>query len=281
MKINLKGLLLGVVLISNSGMVSAHGIAGDRYFQPTISVDDPYAAYEAHTGFGKSPNIGINNSSANLGMIGVGIEPFDGFGIAIDAIYRNPNNNLDTQLNGFDNVYYSIKKELAINEKHEYALTLGLNGQVAGTGSSGSNHFSTYTPTIFYAKGFGDLPNAMNLFKPFAVSGVLGYQIPTDPSQAKVLNWGFTLQYSFMYLNDHVRSTGWGEHFNNMIAVIEFPMQTCLSGICNGQILGSVNPGVIWVGKEFNLSAELVFPINSQSGQGTGFLLSIHKFLGR
>ena len=136
-------------------------------------------------------------------------------------------------------------------------------------------------PTIFYAKGFGDLPNSMNLFKPFAVSGVLGYQMPTEPSQPKVLNWGFTLQYSFMYLNDHVKSTGWGEPFNHMIAVIEFPLQTCLSGICNGQVLGSVNPGVIWVGRDFNLSAELVFPINSYSGQGTGFLLSIHKFLGK
>ena len=136
-------------------------------------------------------------------------------------------------------------------------------------------------PTIFYAKGFGDLPKSMSLFKPFAVSGVLGYQMPTDQSQAKVLNWGFTLQYSFMYLNDHVKSTGWDEPFNHMIAVIEFPLQTCLSGICNGQVLGSVNPGVTWVGKEFNLSAELVFPINSYSGQGTGFLLSIHKYLGK
>jgi len=281
MKIILRGWLFGVILICNSGMVSAHGIAGDRYFPPTISVDDPYAAYEAHAGFGKSPNLGINNSKSNLWMVGAGVEPFEGFGIAIDAIYRNPNNNLEPQINGFDNLYYSVKKELTINEKHEYALTFGLNGQIAGTGSSGFDNFSTYMPTIFYAKGFGDLPNSMNLFKPFAVSGVLGYQMPTDQSQPKVLNWGFTLQYSFMYLNDHVKSTGWGEPFNHMIAVIEFPLQTCLSGICNGQVLGSVNPGVTWVGKEFNLSAELVFPINSYSGQGTGFLLSIHKYLGK
>ncbi len=262
---------------------SAHGIAGDRYFPPTISVDDPYAADEVHAVVGKTPKAGANNSSDNASnflLMGGGIEPFKGFGIAVDGLYRNPNANLAPQTTGFDNLYYTVKKELMINDEHEFAITIGMNGQIGGTGGPGAVNYTTYAPTLFYAKGFGDLPDTLSFLKPLAMTGVLGYQLPTDQAQPKTLNWGFTLQYSFMYLNDHVQKTGWGEPFNHLIPVVEFPLQTCMTGSCSGQITGSVNPGVVWVGPEFNLSVEAVLPINNQSGQGVGALFQIHKFLG-
>jgi len=268
-------------LLFNSGVVNSHGIAGDRYFPPTISVEDPYAAREVHANFGRIPRAGSSNSMTGNLMIGGGIEPMDGFGIAIDGVYRNPNSSLTSESNGFDNLYYTVKQELTINDQHEFAITLGVNGQIGGSGSSGSINSSTFAPTIFYAKGFGDLPNAMSLLKPIALTGVLGYQMSTDQSQPTALNWGFTLQYSFLYLNNYVKRTGWGEPWNSLVAIIEFPLQTCMSSFCNGQITGSVNPGLVWVGPDFNLSAEAVIPINNQSGNGVGVLFQIHKFLGK
>ena len=284
MKLTFIAWLLLASLLINSSVVQSHGIAGDRYFPPTISVDDPYAAYEAHAYVGRVPYSGLNNSNMSVGnvmMIGAGIEPLDGFGVSIDGLYRITNANLTPEVNGFDNVYYTVKKELTINDQHEFALTLGLNGQVGGTGGPGVGNYTTYAPTIFFAKGFGDLPNSMSLLKPMAITGVLGYQMSTDQAQPTALNWGFTLQYSFLYLNNHVHRTGWAEPFNHIIAVVEFPLQTCLSGICNGQVTGSVNPGLVWVGPGFNLSAEAVFPVNNQSGRGTGVLFQIHKFFGK
>ncbi len=283
MKVPFIGLPLLVTLLLNLNVANAHGIAGKRYFPPTISVEDPYAAHEIHTVVGRVPLGGSNNSnvmSSNV-MIGGGIEPIDGFGIAIDGLYRNPNVNLTPEANGFDNLYYTIKKELTINDEREFAFTVGVNGQVGGTGGPGVINSTTYAPTVFYAKGFGDLPNAMRLLKPMAVTGVLGYQMSTDQGQPTALNWGFTLQYSFLYLNEHVQPTGWGEPWNSLVAVVEFPLQTCMSGICNGQVTGSVNPGLVWVGPEFNLSAEAVFPVNNQSGRGVGMLFQIHKFFGK
>lgn len=264
--------------------VKAHGIAGNRYFPPTIVVDDPYAANEVHGVVGRMPNIGAGNSNTatgNIALVGVGIEPLDGFGIAVDGAYRQPNGNLTPQANGFDNLYYTVKKELDINDAHEFAVTVGLTGQASRTGGKGSDPYSTYAPTIYYAKGFGDLPNSMNLLKPFALTGILGYQIPTEQTQAKAFNWGFTIQYSLLYLDRYVRSTGWNDFFNRLVAVVEFPMQTCLTTRCAGQVTGSVNPGVVWVGEHFNLSAEGVFPVNSQSGVSNGVLFQIHKYLGK
>ena len=277
------GFVVAVLLAASPSGAIAHGIAGDRYFPPTISIDDPYAADEVHAVVGKTPGLAGNSDSANAAkflLTGASIEPFPGFGIAIDGAYRNPNSNLTPQANGFDNLYYTVKKELMINDEHEFAATVGMSGQIGGTGGPGAINYTTYAPTLFYAKGFGDLPDSMSFLKPFAVTGVLGYQLPTDQTQPKALNWGFTLQYSFMYLNEHVQSTGWGEPFNHMIAVVEFPLQTCLTGFCSGQVTGSVNPGLVWVGPGFNLSVEAVLPINNQSGQGVGALFQIHKFLG-
>jgi hypothetical protein len=272
---------LFILLWASSAEISAHGIAGDRYFPPTISVDDPYAADEAHTVIGKTPNIGgADTRASNMMMAGFGVEPMDGFGIAIDGLYRDPNTNLNAQSSGFDNLYFTVKKELTINDVHEFAISLGINGQIGGSGGEGSVKYTTYAPSIFYAKGFGDLPSSMRLLRPFAVTGVLGYQIPTDQTQARVLNWGFTIQYSFLYLNDHIQTIGWGDPFKRMIAVVEFPVQTCMTTICNGQMLGSMNPGIVWVGSTLNLSLEAVLPINSQSGRAIGGLFQIHKYLG-
>ena len=267
----------------NLGLVSAHGIAGDRYFPPTISVEDPFAANEVHSNFGRTPNVGVNNvttTSGNIVKVGAGFEPLDGLGISFDGIYRQPNGNLDPLANGFDNIYFTLKKELAINAQHEFAITIGVNGQIKNSGSKGGDTYSTYAPSIFYAKGFGDLPSELAILKPFAISGVLGYSIPTSAAESKALNLGFTLQYSFMYLNKHVQQTGWPNFLNQMIAVVEFPLQRCLNGSCNGQMIGSINPGMVWVGKDFNLSAEAVFPINQQSGSGVGALFQIHKYFG-
>lgn len=275
---------VALILIALPSIALSHGLAGNRYFPPTITVDDPYAANEVHMILGRVANTGLGNSNTNAGnaaLVGVGIEPADGFGIALDGLYREPNANITPQANGFDNLYYTVKKELTINDTHEYAVTIGVKGQIGGTGTKGGDSYSTYAPTIYYAKGFGDLPRSLDLLRPLALTGILGYQIPTDQSQPKAFNWGFTVQYSFLYLDKHVQPTGWNDFFNRLVAVVEFPMQTCLNTRCAGQVTGSVNPGVVWVGDHFNLVAEAVFPVNSQSGASNGMLFQIHKYLGK
>ncbi len=275
---------IGFIGFFISPFAMAHGVAGNRYFPPTIVVEDPYAANEVHAVVGRTANIGAGNTntdSGNVASAGIGIEPLNGFGIAINGLYRSPNGNLTPQSSGLDNLYYVVKQELHISDPHEFALSIGVLGQGGRTGSKNGDTYSTYAPTIFYAKGFGDLPDSLSYLKPLAVTGVLGYQIPTDQSQPKVFNWGFTVQYSLLYLNSFVQPTGWNNFFNRLVPVVEFPMQTCLTGRCSGQVIGSVNPGVIWVGEQFNLSAQAVFPVNSQSGAGNGVLFQLHKYLGK
>lgn len=272
------------VLLLMPAYALAHGIVGDRYFPPTIIVDDPFAANELHAIGGRSANIGMNppsNVTGNIGVFGGSVEVLDGLGVSLDGIYRTPNGNLDNVGSGFDNIYYRVKQEFWTNERREFQLSAGLSGQIANTGTKGVDGVTTYTPSILFAKGFGDLPDEWAWLKPAAITGVLGYQVPSNHTASRAFNWGLTLQYSFMYLNDHVQPTGWNDFANRLIAIVEFPMQTCLTLECKNQVVGSINPGVVWVGNHFNIATELVVPSNANSGKGTGFLVQYQQFFGK
>ena len=268
--------LAALLPVSQAGL--AHGYAGDRYFPPTIDIDDPFAAAESHVHAGKRP--GDPERSSVIGA-GFGLEPVDGFGIGLDTAHRSPNPNLSPAKDGFDNAILTLKKELVIDDAHEYAITAALVTEVGGTGSEGASGHSTFAPTLFYAKGFGDLPDRLRLLRPFAVTGVLAAELPTDAARPKMLNWGFTVQYSLLYLQSHVGAFGLSAPFDRLVAVVEFPVKTCLDRGCSGQTSGTWNPGVVWVGKGFNLAFEAVQPLNSRSGSGTGFLVQFQKFFAQ
>jgi hypothetical protein len=273
--------IIGLLL---PAIVNAHGIVGDRYFPPTVAVDDPFAANEIHAIGGRTPNIDIDKVSSitgNVGVFGGSVEPFDGLGISLDGVYRSPNGNLENVGSGFDDIYYRVKQELWTDKSHEFQFSAGVNGQLANSGSKGADNYFNYAPSILFAKGFGDLPEELKYLKPAAVTGVIGYQVPSIRNAPQAINWGFTLQYSLMYLNDHVKTTGWYDFANKLIAVVEFPMQSCMNYTCKNQTVGSVNPGIVWVGSHYNIATELVVPTNANSGSGMGFLVQYQQFFGK
>jgi hypothetical protein len=175
------------------------------------------------------------------------------------------------------------------NEEHETILSIGTDIDVGGTGAHQlSESFSTITPTLFFGKGLGDLPESDNFLRPFAITGAIGTSFPTRSKNVTdagiernptILNWAFSLQYSLMYLQSFVKDIGLGVPFNRMIIVTEFPMQTNISQDSKGQTTGTVNPGIVWAGKfmEFGIAAEI--PINSKSGKSVGILGLIHLFV--
>ena len=95
----------------------------------------------------------------------------------------------------------------------------------------------------------------------------------------KVVNWGFTLQYSLQYLQSYVRDVGLPAPFNRMIPLVEFAMQTPVEGPQSGRTTGTINPGLIWFGRYIQLGLEMQIPVNRQSGKNVGVLGQIHFFL--
>lgn len=273
----------------------AHGFAGKRFFPATIAIDDPFVADELSfvVGHRKLPLEDNSGDEAGLpaGNPGIDATTFStefskritpDFGMSLSATYQRvrPSDETTAQ-HGFDNLELGFKYQLIKSAEHEGILSLGLGADLGGTGSSrvGAESFSTISPALFYGKGFGDLPEGAKYLRPFAITGILSPELPARRSEPDRLNWGFTVQYSLQYLQSTVKDVGLGAPFDRMIALIEVPVKTCLNKDCSGQTTGTVNPGVMWVGKYAQVGVEAVIPVNNRSGRDIGGLIQLHLFL--
>ena len=204
-----------------------------------------------------------------------------------------------SSVNGFDNLEVSAKYVFFQNAEHELLLAGGLAWDVGGTGSKkvDADSFDTWTPQLFFGKGFGDLPDQLELMKPFAITGVFGLAVPsrvhtktfvTDedgnvdvkkPLNPTVFQWGFSFQYNLQYLQSYVRDVGLPAPLNRMIPIVEVALQTPLDGRDAGHTTGSINPGIIWFGRYFQLGIEAVIPVNHDVTKNVGALAQIHFYL--
>ena len=62
--------------------------------------------------------------------------------------------------NGFQNLDTTFKYRVYKNPEHEFVMSVGVSVEWGGTGAKdvGAEPFNSYTPTIYFGKGFGDLP---------------------------------------------------------------------------------------------------------------------------
>src|SRR5205807_10579322 len=139
------------------------------------------------------------------------------------------------------------------SEKHETIFSLGADVEIGGTGQKrvGTESFSTWTPAFFFGKGFGDLPDTIPLLRPVAVTGLVGVVIPTSAStrmsdgeierHPNVLQYGFALGYSLIYLQQQVKDMGLRPPLDRLIPLVEFSFGTPLNrGQC-GETTGTTN----------------------------------------
>src|SRR5438874_7807453 len=278
-----------------------HGFAGARFFPATLSTDDPFIADELSVptiSTIRTPDDGGTREADISVDIAKRITPDFGIEIGENLSALNPHER--RAVTGFGNLELSGKYQLLKNEAHEVIVSLGLGVEVGGTGSRsvGADSFSTWTPGIFFGKGFGDLPEALRFLKPLALTGLAGIAIPTRASTRSVtmdelsgarsvdverhpdvLEWGFALEYSVIYLQSQVQDMHLRAPFDRLIPLVEFPLETPLNRGAQGQTTGTVNPGVIWAGKYFQVGLEAVVPINERTGTNVGVIAQLHFFL--
>ncbi len=200
-----------------------HGFAGARFFPATLSTDDPFVSDELSlptVSTIRTPDDGGTRETDISVDIAKRITPQ--FGIEIGETLTALNPHEGHAVNGFGNLEFAGKYQLLKNAAHEAIVSVGLGVEIGGTGSSsiGADSFSTWAPAIFFGKGFGDLPEALRFLKPIAITGVAGIAIPTSAStrtnrvndqtgerdieierHPDVLEWGFALEYSVIYLS--------------------------------------------------------------------------------
>jgi hypothetical protein len=277
-------------LLALSAPAFAHGFAGNRFFPATLATDDPFVANELSLPTFQTirqpgaPPTKTFDFSADVALkltTNFGIEVADGY-----QLQKSTGSRLRT---GFDNVGVGAKYQFLVSPEREAILSIGVDAEIGGTGraSIGADRFSTITPTLFFGKGFGDLPDSLAPLRPLALTGQVGVSFPTRSTVGQGddteripnnLEWGIALEYSLIYLQSQVKDIGLRAPFDRLIPLVEFPMETPLN---RGRqpTTGTVNPGVIWSGKYFQLGVEAVIPINSHTGNNVGVLAQLHFYL--
>lgn len=300
-RLSLAAFLCVVILATGTGSVSAHGLAGKRFFPATLVIDDPFVAEELslpsvfHIKMppsGDKPATRETDISADFSKR---ITPNLGLSVGGTLIHLDPEG--EPGHTGFGNLELGLKYQFFKNDPHEMILSAGFGWEVGGTGSKnvGAESFSILSPAVFFGKGFGDLPDALSLLKPLAVTGIVEAKIPTRSSTKKisvrdeeieveternpdVLRWGFVIEYSLQYLQSFVKDVGLPAPFNRMIPLVELEFKTPLDR-GGGKTTGTINPGVLWAGKFVEVGLEAVIPINDQTGKNVGVRGFLHFFL--
>jgi len=286
-----------------SATAEAHGLIGKRFFPATLATDDPFVADElslptiSYLKLRGSEEAPPTKQFDLSGELSKRLSPDLGVSVAGTFIILDPDGG--SSVTGFDNLELAAKYVFFKSAEHELLVSLGLSWDVGGTGSKkvDAESFNTWTPQLFFGKGFGDLPDQLELMKPFAITGALGLAIPsrvhnktfeTDedgnvdvkkPLNATVFQWGFSFQYNLQYLQSYVRDVGLPAPINRMIPIVELVLETPIDGRNAGHTTGTVNPGIIWFGKYFQLGIEAVIPVNHDVSKNVGALAQIHFYL--
>jgi hypothetical protein len=293
---------LGGAVLAGVSAAGAHEIVGNRMFPATLTIDDPGVADELSLPTVAISKAGDVPSIKQLDISGEYSKRItEDFGVSFSPTWTHlyaPGGPNAVGASGFQNIETTFKYRVFKNEEHEFVASVGLNIEWGGSGANdvGAERFTVYTPTVYFGKGFGDLPSSMGWARPFAITGVVGYAIPgsastttIDPDSGDVdtefnpraLEWGGSLQYSMPYLKSAVVDLGLPDVINRLIPLVEFSMQTPVSNtFTSGTVTtGTINPGVIYVGKTYQIGVEALIPVNRQSGTNVGAIAQLHFFL--
>ncbi len=298
----LSGLAVALIPISDS---VAHEIVGNRFFPATLGIDDPGVNDELSLPTVDSFNTGDNPPVRQRDVSGEFSKRItEDFAISFGSTYTflGPMDPTAAGANGFQNLETTFKYRVFKNPEHEFVMSVGLSVEWGGTGaqSVGGDPFNTYTPTLYFGKGLGDLPDTLSWIRPVAITGQFGYAIPgrnstttfgVDPDTGnptvdtefhpRVLNWGGTIQYSMPYLKSAVVDLGLPDFINHLIPLVEANLQTPVANTLTSgtTTTGTIDPGVIWVGNTFQVGVEALIPINRQSGSNVGVIAQLHLYL--
>lgn len=281
------GLLMTLLSFSYA---SAHCYVGARFFPATLATDDPCVADEMSLPTVSWFKTGDNPPASEVDIsVDISKRITEDFEVTIGDSWSQVRQPGNPTLAGFGNLETTFQYQLMKDASHEFAMLVGLEVDWGGTGNTGAGlatSYSVLTPTFNFGQGFGQLPETLGWARPLAVTGQIGYQIPTmsfDVGQAvyipQVLVYGGTLQYSMPYLKSEVKDLGLPDLINHLIPIVEAQFATPVANNLGNSFVttGTINPGVIWVGSHFQVGLEAVIPVNRDSG--IGFLGQVHLYL--
>ena len=174
------GLLITLLSFSYA---SAHCFVGARFFPATLATDDPCIQDEMSLPTVAWFKTGDVPPASEVDIeVDISKRITEDFGVTIGDTWSHIRQPGSPTLAGFANLDTTFQYQLLKDASHELAMLVGLSVEWGGTGNTGAGiatSFSVLTPTFNIGQGFGELPDTIGWARPLAVTGQVGYQIPT------------------------------------------------------------------------------------------------------
>jgi hypothetical protein len=276
----------------------AHGFAGDHMFISTLLIDDPNVADEASLPtfqfLPQDAGGGATSYNYNLGF------EFDkriteNFGFAINDGYTWLTQPGAKTANGWNNLVVTLKYKPYVNAEHEFIVSVGVQREFARTGANGENGGTLGNddtggtgPTVYFGKGFGDLP--IGVARPLFLTGELTYTIADknlkvdqfgNPNNGNPNTWsgGLSLQYSIRYLSAQVKDYGLPDFVNKLTPVAELAWSSSASQPNDGTPTTYLwGLGVNYTSTTYAVTVEALLPGNRATGNHPGVIAQFHLY---
>ena len=290
--------MTSIALLANAAILGAlpafaHGIAGNRLFPATLTIDDPAVGDEL-----SAPTV-VYQPNGPSREYDTGFEwdktLTEDLGLAINDRYRSIRQpaNAGGNLYGWDDPVVTLKYRMVTDAPHEFMASLGVQKEFGGPGAVThglADAIGWTQPTLYAGKGMGDLPDGLALLQPFALTGEVGYQWADRPNQTAAdgtrshnpdfWNIGFSVQYDLQYLRSQVRDYGLPEIFNHLTPLVEFSYATPAGGTYAGATTtGTIAPGFLFNYGAIQFGVEALIPATRASGNATGVIAQFHFYL--
>lgn len=277
---------------------AAHGYAGDHLFISTLLIDDANVADEASLPtFSYLPQASDTNPAPQLKGLNFELDKriTENFGFAINSGYNWLTRPGDKTANGWGNLVGTLKYKPYVNAEHEFLVSVGVQRVFGRSGANGANGAvldndasSSTIPTLYFAKGFGDVP--VGFIRPLAITGELGYQIAdkklkVDSDGTPVNNgipngWtgGLSLQYSIRYLSTQVKDYGLPEFVNRLTPVAEVSWYSPASKPNDNPTQYLFGVGLNYTARDYAVAVEALIPGNRNTGSHMGVIAQFHLY---
>jgi len=281
-----------------AGHADAHGFAGDHMFISTLLIDDPNVADEASLPtFEFLPRDVAGRGTSNNYNLGFEFDKriTENFGFAINDGYAWLTQPGAKTANGWNTIDLTLKYKHYVNAEHEFMLSVGVQRTLARSGANGSNGSAlgnddsgSTSPTIYFGKGFGDLP--IGPLRPFALTGELSYAIAdkglkVDPTGAPLNNgtangWsgGLSLQYSLRYLSSQVKDYGLPDVVKRLTPVVELSWSSPATWPNQAQTQYLWGIGANYTATTYAFGIEALVPGNRVTGNHLGVIAQYHMY---
>ena len=291
------GALVAVSILFSASPARPHTIVGNRVFPATLTVDDPGVNDEL--ALPTFSYLKSANPDGTTGPISYTLGGEYSKTITADLQVSIGSNGVTFQRNpkatGVGNIEVGTKYVFHQNPDREFIVSGGVDVEIGGTGSPAgsslpSDQYTTVTPSLYIGKGFGDATT--DWLRPFAVTGSVGYSIPTvihDPIDGgqvpNVVIYGGSIQYSLLYRNAFVEEVP--SVFRKLVPAFEgiFSSPVANTGMSDPDgfsvhdTTGVVGPSLYYIGSSFEIGVMAQVPINRASGKHPGVLAIIDFFL--